>query len=639
MELYAGAALTGMGYLLNKQRDILKNATVNAQVDPREQPSQKNLYASDYWNVVRQDEQRRGNALTAASRTPMQSGVVPKPAYASMFASPMTQPTKQTNNPFMSLSGDEIPVEEFTHNNMQPFFRGSVRQNMDFNANETLLENHTGRGALLMKKQEVENFFEPTPGLTNMCGMQSTTDHVLNHIELPVARRNDFPIEQIRVGPGLNQGYTANAVGGFHQANTVDIVRRGIKDINELRPGNKPKMIMESRAQGPSKGTTQRGSIGEVVKNKVDTWYEQTPDQWLKSRAALTAETQRPIVDLKPTARVEQHVEYSGIVAGKSSQPGQGAYDDYGKENIIVYDNERMTTQTRTVVSNVTSVVKAIVAPLMDVLRHNTKEYMVDASRTFGNMHAQQPSRPTMYDPVDGIMKTTIKETTIHDSTIANLTGAVQGRAENPADMKTTIRETLPVEETTRNLAGRTYKVVVYNPDEVARKTIRETTECAVNETGFVGGPTTEGTGAYAVIDVQVPLTQKQFVTDYEYQGGAQSKEDFRPVSDMAARSMEVDPTRDILNQAAGYTPNGAGEFSSLDPSHVDLESKRMVGDDMAPRTTGNVSRVYQTTSIPIDRCEITQERDMPNALENRLDPNILSTLKDNPFNLSVNPI
>lgn len=642
MELYAGAALTGMGYLLNKQRDILKNATVNTTADPRERPTQRNLVASDYWKYVREDEQRRADHLTAASREPLQTGVMPKPAYASMFASPMdhgpTTPQSATNG-FMSLTGDTIPMEEFTHNNMQPYFRGSVRQNTAANANETLLESHTGRGGLLMNKKEVEHFFEPTPGYTNMCGMQSSSDHLLNHIEVPIARRNDFPIEQIRVGPGLNQGYTANAVGGYQQANTVDIMRRAVKTVNELRPGNKPKLVMESRVQGPSKGTTQRGWTGEVSKNRVDTWYEQSSDQWLKSRAAVTGERQRPEVDLKPTARVEQHVEYSGVAAGVSTKPGMGAADDYGKESILVYDNERMTTQTRTVVSNVTSVVKAAIAPLLDVLRHNTKEYTLDASRTFGNMHAQQPSRPVMIDPVDGIARTTIKETLIHDSSIGNLTGAVQGRAENPSDMKTTVRETLPVEEQTRNLAGRVYKVVVYDPEEVARKTIKETTECAVNEAGFVGGAVTEGTGAYSVIDVQVPLTQKQFVSDYEYQGGAESKENFRPVSDVAAKNMEVDPTRDILNAAAGYTPNGAGEFASLDPANVDLESKRMVGDDMAARMAGNVSRVYQTTVKAMDRCEVTQEKDVMNAVEQRLDPSILSSLKENPYNLNVNPI
>jgi hypothetical protein len=644
MELYAGAALTGMGYLLNKQRDILKNATVNAKVDPRERPTQENLVASDYWKYVRQDEQQRADLMASASRDPMQTGIVPKPAYASMFASPLQSSQNPSGSQgqaqsFMSLSGDEIPMEQFTHNNMQPFFRGSVRQNVSANANETLLESHTGRGSLLMNKQEVENFFEPTPGYTNMCGMQSTSDHMLNHIEVPVARRNDFPIDQVRVGPGLNQGYTSAAIGGYQQANTVDIVRRGLKTINELRPGNKPKTVMEGRVQGPSKGTTQRGWTGQVAKNRVDTWYEQKPDQWLKSRAAITGERQRPVVDMKPTARVEQHVEYSGVAAGVASKPGMGVNDDYGKESILVYDNERMTTQTRTVVSNITTVVKAAIAPLLDVLRHNTKEYTVDASRSYGNMHAQQPSRPTMIDPVDGIMRTTIKETTIHDTSIGNLTGAAQGHAENPADMKPTVRETLPVEETTRNLAGRTYKVVVYNPDEVARKTIRETTECAVNELGFVGGAVSEGTGAYSVIDVQVPLTQKQFVSDYEYQGNADSQSDFRPMSDLAAQNMEVDPTREVLNIAAGYTPNGSGEFASLDPANVDLESKKMVVDDMAARTVGNVSRVYQTTTKAMDRCELTQDKDSLNALENRLDPSILSSLKDNPYNLNVNPI
>jgi hypothetical protein len=722
MELYAGAALTGMGYMLNKQRDILKGA-VTGQVDPREKPSQKNVYASDYWNAVKQDELQRGTHLWEASQAPQQSGVVPKPAYASMFGPPIGdgRPSTQTDRyttpntlaqpeTFTSLTGSQIPLNEFTHNNMQPFFRGNVRQNMNEYANATLLENHTGRGELLQKKQEVENFFEPTPGYTNICGMQTTSDHMLSHIEAPMARRNDFPIEQVRVGPGINQGYTSTGSGGFQQATTNDFVRASYKPVNELRPGNKPKNVLPSRPQGPQKGPEQRGMVGEFAKNRPDTWYEQSPDQWLKSRAAITGEMQRPIFDVKPTARVDSHVQYSGVASANASQPGKGAADDYGKENIIVYDNERMTTQTRTVVSNVTSVVKAVVAPFLDILRHNTKEYTLDASRTYGNMQAQIPSKPAVYDPVDGIMKTTVKETTIHDAStghmhaqqpskgtlmdpvdgvmkttvkettihdastghmhaqqpskatiydpvnhimrttikettihdgsIGNLTGHSEGRAENPADMKPTVRETVPVYDTTRNFAGHTYKVVMYNPDEVAKKTIRETTGCAVNELGFIGGSVSEGTGAYAVIDVQVPKTQKEMWSDHAYSGTAQSKSDFRPMSDEAARNMEVDATREVLNIAAGHTPNGAGEFTSLDPMYVDLDSKKLVSDDISARTAGNISKVYQPSARAIDKCELTQpSRDLPNALEDRLDTNILSSLKENPYNLSINPI
>jgi hypothetical protein len=637
MEIYAGAALTGMGYLLNKQRDMLRKSGPGVP-ETRDKPSMNNIYSSDYWTAVRKDEQRRGGEMYANAQSPLTTGVVPKPAYASMFAPQEAPKTYPDNQKYVSsLSGQDIPVEQFTHNNMQPYFRGTAKQSLDPFANSTLLESHTGRGDLLMHKQETQCFFEPTANYTNICGMPNNADYYMSHIQAPVARRNEFPIEQIRVGPGLNKGFSADPSGGFQQADTADYL--GYKTVDELRPLSKPKVNLQEGPQGPMKGTTQRGAVGEFAKNRPDTWYEQTPDQWLKTTGSVFKESGRPVQNVKPTNRVETHVEYEGHASG-ASQPGQGDKHDYGKGSIMVYDNERMTTETRTVVSNLTSVVKAIVAPFIDALRHTPKEYTVDAARTYGTMSAQIPSKPTLYDPVNHMMRTTIKETTIHDTQVANLKGPNEGTTHLMDDAKTTTRETMPVEDTTRNISGRTYRVVVYSPDAVAKTTIKETTDGAKNEFGFIGGPVEKMTGAYSHIEVQVPNTQKQFVSDNDHYGTSKSTNDFRPVSDAAERNAEIDGTREALNIASGYTPNAGGLYTGLDPDYVDVDSKKAMVDSLAPRATGNVTRVNQTTAMHMSPCELS--RGAPNALngnEQRLDPGVLASLKSNPYNLNINPI
>lgn len=635
MELYAGAALTGMGYLLNQQR---APETLNSARDPKETPSMGNMYSSDYWRTVKEDEQQRGNRLYQDAKDPWNTGVVSRPAYASMFASvaPTERSAQDGSQLVQSLTGETVRREEFTHNNMQPFFRGHVKQNMNPNANTSLLESHTGRGDLLLNKKEVECLFQPTAGLTNICGMQNNDDYYLSHIQAPVARRNDFPIAQIQVGPGLGKGFSANPTGGFQQSETLDYIRP--KTVDELRVLTKPKTVFESRPQGPQKGINQRGMLGEVAKHRPDTFYEQSPEQWLKTTGAVTKETTRSVQNVKPTARVTSHIEYQGIAG--NTQPGRGESDDYGKAAIVVYDNERMTTETKTVVSNVTSVVKAIVAPFVDILRHNTKEYTTDASRTFGNMHAQIPSKATLYDPVNHMMRTTIKETTIHDTTINNLKGPEQGRAEDLAPAKTTVRETLPVEDTVRNVTAHTYKVIVYNPDEVAKTTIRETTGIPADEFGFVGGDVNKAVGAYSHIDVHMPNTQRQFISDNDHYGTGVSTSDFRPVSDEAERNAEIDGTREAMNVAAGYTPNAGGGYTSLEPDLVEVESKKTDTDIVAPRSVGNVTRVQQATAKANVPCELTRGGPvLPNANEDRLDAAVLNSLKTNPYNLSINPI
>ena len=70
--------------------------------------------------------------------------------------------------------------------------------------------------------------------------------------------------------------------------------------------------------------------------------------------------------------------------------------------------------------SNVSSIVKANVAPIMDALKYSMKEYTVESERGVGNPSIQIPSKSTTYDPDNHIMKTTIKETTIHDNETIN---------------------------------------------------------------------------------------------------------------------------------------------------------------------------------------------------------------------------
>lgn len=640
MELYASAALTGMGYALNKERDGLRKSQLPA-MDMNETPSMNNMYESDHWRRVRQDEKNRGDALWKKAESPWNTGVVPKPAYASMFSTPMSENNSEqvsTKSRFVqSLTGEAIPVEQFQHNNMQPFFRGSVKQNMDPHMNESRLEAFTGRGDLLMNKQEVAPMFAPTSGLTNVCGMANNADYFLSHTNIPVVRNNDFPIDQIHVGPGLNKGFTATPDGGFQQASTLEYSRP--KNVDELRVASKPRYVNEGNMGGPVRAPEQRGLIGEFAKNRPDTFYEQTEDNWLRTTGANTKEMSRGVQIVKPTSRVDSHVQYKGNAQAFVSQPGKGAADDYGKTGVMVYDNERMTTETKTVVSNLTSTVKAIVAPLLDVMKHGIKEYTVDSARPYGNMSAQIPEKPTTYDPVNHLMRTTIKETTIHDTTIANLKGPERLTQPTQDEAKTTIRETLPVEDTTRNISSHVYRVVTYNPDEVARTTIREMTEQAQNDVGYISGDVTGRVGAYQVIDVEVPMTQKAVIADNDYYGGSESKTDFRPRSQDAERSMEVDGTREALVMAAGHTPAGAGAFTSLDPEKVDLESKKLMTDSIAPRAVGNVSRVLQPTAKPIEECEITSRPDIPNANKDWLDPSILNALRDNPYTVSVNPI
>lgn len=628
MEFAAAAALGSAGYALNPTARPAQGPLVP---HPSDVPSMNNVYDSTHWSQVRRDELARGSQRFAASMRPHETGVVPRPAYASMFQQPDEPSHIQT------LAGETVAREDFTHQNMEPFFGGRVTQNVDPRASTHTLEMHTGVSALpYQSKQEVPSLFEPTGGLANVFGMQATDAYLQQRIEAPRARNNVFPIAPVRVGPGLGLGFTDGAAGGVQQPNTLDIIMP--KCVDELRAATNPKLTYTTPAAAPPRHTAQRGLVGEMAKNKPETSYEQTQDQWLRTTGAVTGPTERPEVDMKPVARVEGHVPYQGGAA--AANRGRGASDDYGKAAVSVYDNERSVTEARTVVANLTSVVKAVVAPLLDAFRPTPKEHTIEAPRTFGSVQAQMPSKVTMYDNVTHTMRTTIKETTVHDTTILNPRGTDATTAHLDDKARTTVRETVEEPETVRNVGGRVYRVQIYNTDEVARTTVKETTaDAAGSMYGFVGGDVSKSEGAYAHIPVTAPLTEKQFLSDASHVGGAGARADFRPESEEAARNAEIDGTREALELASGNTPGAGGAYVGLSADGIDVASRKLDQDSMAARDQPNATRVSQQTVPAIDRCSITKPHELLNAQEGRLDPSVLNALKHNAFNLPVAPI
>jgi len=642
MELYASAALNGLGYSLNKERDTLRRT--EKPVNPRELPSMQNVYKSKYYDNTRAEEFDRANMKWQQSQSPFETGMVPKPAYADMFASPFddgiaNREDKRNAQKIRSLSGNIMNPEQFVHNNMQPFIRGSVKQNTSEFANQNILNTYTGRSDTIQHKTELGAFFEPTSQYGNACGfMSNPNDFERDHIPLPKRRNNDFPIEQMHVGPGLGLGYTAEPAGGFHQGNTVDFIVP--KNVDQLRVATNPRVVYELPKPATGKGITQRGIIGEVSKNKPDTFYEQPQSMWLTTTGATIKESNRPEQEVKPTSRVDTHIAYQGTTQASGAMPGIGDTDDYGLDSVLVYNNNRQDTGQSSVLNNLTSTVKAVIAPLLDLFRHTPKEYTLDAARPYGNIQAQIPEKATLYDPVAHMMKTTIKETTIHDTTVANLKGAERITAANMDEAKTTVRDTTPLIDTNRQMSAHTYRVQVYNVDEIARKTVRETTEYSQTY-GSVSGFVTDGTGAYSVIDVDMRNTNRQFSNDYEYEGIADGGQTvFRPKSEEAERNSEIDGTRDQMNKAAGNTPNGAGAFTGLAPELVDMESKRLNVDSLAARDAPNITRIAQASTIEVGACATTKVgNNYLNGNENRLDPTTLNALKSNPYNLPINPI
>jgi hypothetical protein len=438
-------------------------------------PSMNNIYSSKYWEKVKADEQKRSDRLYEKAKTPYEKGIVAKPSYSDMFARIDSENDPMTNENFVSsLSGQMINKGDFSHNNMTPFLRKNVTQNTNVENMSSVFDTKTGNNQFWMNKKEVPCLFKPEMNAGgNVCSMKNNDDFLKSRINNSSRVNNFFPIDKIRVGPGINKGYDSAPTGGFHQMDTADYAKP--RTLDDLRSKiNQKETYFEIPMQAPPKGIEQRGVITPFNKNRPDTNYEVTPDMWLKTTGAITKEAARSSENVRPTARPEFHIEYKGAAKYGENSPGQGIENDYGKNAIILYENERATTETRTVVSNVSSIVKAIVAPIMDALKYSMKEYTVEAERGVGNPSIQIPSKATTYDPDNHIMKTTVKETTIHDSETINLSGNKETYSSLTDSAKTTVKETTIHDSETINLSGNKETYSALTDD--AKTTVKETT-------------------------------------------------------------------------------------------------------------------------------------------------------------------
>lgn len=630
----------------------------------------KNIYDSTYWNQVKQDEQQRGNKMYNMAEA-RNTGIVAMPATSDMFKNMNYTIPNNSKSPeyVQSLTGNKINRDTFIHNNMTPFLRKNVTQNTNIETMSPFLDSRTGNNQFWQTKKEVPCMFKPQANVGgNICGMKNNDDFYKSRLEFKEKANNFFPIEQVKIGPGLNKGYDSNGVGGFHQTETNTLARP--KNLDELRSKiNQKQSYFNIPVKGHIKGTDQRGVQMPLDKNRPDTVYEQSEDMWIKTTGANSKNSLRPAQNIRPTTRQESHIDYKGGVS--ISDANAGISDDYGKSKVIVYNNERATTENKPVVSNVTSIVKAIVSPVVDALKYTMKEYTVESERGVGNPSIQIPEKATTYDPDNHIMKTTVKETTNHDSEMINLSGNKEtystltdqakttvketlihdsvhtnikagdgGYTTADDEAKTTIRETVKAVDTVRNIGGVTYSVSVYDPEIVAKTTVKETTLIAKSPYGFLGGMLEGLFGGYISKEIDLKNTHKQFLSDTNEYGIAGATNEYRQRDRTAEENAEIDDTRERIMIAAGHTPNPGNMNINRDSADVEMTTRKPFENSASARENGNVGMIYQS-SPTIDECGITKMPQKSNAYTNRLDSDLLEPVNDNDLMKTqrINPI
>ena len=353
-------------------------------------------------------------------------------------------------NTFHSLTGESVSLDNFTHNNMQPFFGSTVKQRtFDLNSNESILDAKQGTGSQSFQKEARAPLFAPTANMHWANGSPNNSDFIQSRV-IPGRNMNNVkPWQEIRVGPGMNDGYTAVGSGGFNAGMSAR-EQWAPKTVDELRTTNNPKLSYDGMITGVKHYTTNRGIEGAVEKNRPDTFFINSPDRYLTTTGVEKKQMARGVQMVGNTNRVGTTVEYYGGMSGDGRNssyvpgsyhastrpelaapvehisnayaPGKAAATngDYAVQSYDLLPNARsLTTERSPNLGAVGRIMSAIVLPIQDMLRPSRKENFVGNHRVTGNAATSVPNSYVL-NPADR-PKTTTKETTIDNPYPANI--------------------------------------------------------------------------------------------------------------------------------------------------------------------------------------------------------------------------
>lgn len=483
--------LVSLGFMFAKKTGDTPDTGQFAPTSPHELSQRRRYIPASTIQDARNLELVRAQDAERAARYPMQTGAVDPRARA--YAK------NQLDAVPSQLAGVTFEAGDFRHNNMQPYFGSNVK-NVSRD-NTALLEAYTGApGPGPKNKSEVAPFFPAgeMTSMTNIYGNQSFADTLQGRLDdmgsVNRVHNNELPFQQVKVGKGVGQGYTTTPTGGFGQNQDRDFAMPRYKDVDELRPGNKPKVNLEGRVIAGAVPSGSRGLMGQSAKNRPNTAFDIEGFGDVGSRAAAAdGPTGRsdPIhgrqLKSPPTAfRLEGagsaargaalHLEpgqVSKVGAPKLDQTapkpigayrtgvGSAAAEDMHRSVEAPSQNERNKSNVRWASDYASSIEGpaavlrsgppgAVHVPGRDVrnivsegMRLSGKENTSDASdaHMFGNMAPQAPGRGPAYDPIVHRPKTTIKETQIHDERLGSYKNEQGQVAEEGFGTRHTVRE------------------------------------------------------------------------------------------------------------------------------------------------------------------------------------------------------
>lgn len=504
---------------------------------------------------------------------------------------------------YSELAGRELSGEDFRHLNEQPFFGARVTQPMSDRYSSSRVETFTGAAGLgtSAPKQEVEPFFAPVMGAAYTAGDPGTARFFEDRLAYDPSsgpQKNVLPFEQVRVGPGVGQGYTATPAGGFTQPQDRQYVLP--PSVDELRSLAKPKALLEGRVI-PGSAPEQRGLVPELGRHGPSTTFDIGERGLVATAGPTAARALRPSVEhalgtgnrqLEPVGYVgasgagrneatpvrpefggRRRALHGGALASGAVQvsgPGAGDPRAMATAGAVLVPNER---GSGAVVTDYLGGAGALVGGLMaDPLsaheqRLSGREGLAESKRMFGPVQPQIPGAGPAFDTTDRA-RTTLRETMIHDERSGNLSiaGGAGGAGHAEPERghgRATVREHVAAAFGRGSLSVAGPGGLATHPGSVPRATTREITHAArvgaAGSSGFGGGA-----GAYEIRpdEAAVGVTNRDTMLS-GYQGAAGATDGFGGYG--AAQAAAEQSQRAVMPREVGHVAHAGPAGSAAE--------------------------------------------------------------------------
>lgn len=615
IELYLAVLLFGVGSYINMNKPT-GNDSISATVHKKENLNTNNKAKENFTTL----SPAPYHSITKNSDVNVPVNVIPKEAKQ------LTRndiENKMCNNKVVSsLTGKALNQQDFLTNSdgfkMTPYFRGSVKQNIG-DISRTRLANHTGRDDMkIKKKREIAPMFKPTPDLTNVHGMKNWTHKVKDRYLESNNRTNELPFEQFIVGPGLGKEGGIDGQGGFHDFTINEVARNSIRSIDDLRVGNQKQTTHTPPTVSGKLFNDKRGVHGKVSKNRTEKEMDITDYRDIGGMARVNGQKVNENFVVRDKNKKISRPNYGNAAPNERIKPRKIPTTQKSRRNLL----------RNTGLRNVGFGDLKTVASFLDKAKQTKKETMVGNSRPEGNMDVAIPSKMTAYDPND-IARTTKKEQLIDNKYLPLVSTYAKKLKVYDYDTKPkiTIRNTTPSINPNRNLDGHD-KPTNYLTDK-AKTTIKEQTE----DNKYKSNAHYAKNDGYMTNPAEAPYTNKQFLSDHYYAGGAESRTPSQTLY-MSAYNASLNTNKERI--ARGRKPMGSNvKLANGGDTIKILHKKQSHGLDTSRKVDTHVFSKPPTFSSKT----FTKQRVILSNKEvrDRIQPDILDAFNNNPYSQPLN--